>query len=255
MVPREEWTLETRRLGRRVLVYSSIESTNTRAATLANDPANDGIAILADEQTAGRGQHGRSWTCQPGVGVLLSVLMFPPPSLRRPVVLAAWAANSVCEVIAKVIGTQATIKWPNDVLIASRKVCGILIEQGRGTVVGIGLNVNQTKESLDAEGLPQAASLRLFTEKTLDCHQVARLLIQELDDQYDLLCQGNFAKVETDWRSHTGLLGKDVVVECYEGTYRGRLRELAWEGLQLEVPGKAPLRLVPEAVKHVTAAS
>ena len=82
--PREEWHLPVHRLGRRVLVYDRLDSTNRRAAQLAADPANDGVAVLAEEQTAGRGQHGRSWLAAPGASVLLSLLLFPPPPLRRP---------------------------------------------------------------------------------------------------------------------------------------------------------------------------
>jgi BirA family biotin operon repressor/biotin-[acetyl-CoA-carboxylase] ligase len=130
--PYDEWRLPTHRLGRRVLLYHKVDSTNTRAAALAGEPANDGLVLLADEQTAGRGQHGRIWTCAPGAGVLMSVLLFPAPQLRRPVILAAWAATSVCETIRHVTGLQARIKWPNDVLVRGRKVCGILIEQRTG---------------------------------------------------------------------------------------------------------------------------
>jgi len=132
MNPYDEWRLPTHRLGRHVLLYHKVDSTNTRAAALAGEPANDGLVLLADEQTAGRGQHGRIWTCAPGAGVLMSVLLFPPPQLRRPVILAAWAATSVCETIRHVTGLQARIKWPNDVLVRGRKVCGILIEQRTG---------------------------------------------------------------------------------------------------------------------------
>ena len=81
------------------------------------------------EQTAGRGQYGRVWTAPAGSSVLLSVLLFPPPALRRPTLLTAWAAVSVCETIQELANLSATIKWPNDVLINGRKVCGILIEQ------------------------------------------------------------------------------------------------------------------------------
>src|SRR5713101_3647282 len=111
---REEWSLETKRIGRRVLVFDQVDSTNTQAAALAQDLANDGVVLLAREQTAGRGQHGRSWFSEAGTSVLLSVLFFPPLNLRRPVILAAWAANSVCETIRQLLGLQAKIKWPND---------------------------------------------------------------------------------------------------------------------------------------------
>ena len=85
-----------------------------------------------------------SWLAAPGASVLLSVLLFPPPPLRRPSILTAWAAVAVCKIIQKLVGCAARIKWPNDILLGGRKVCGILIEQGRGTVAGIGLNVRQS---------------------------------------------------------------------------------------------------------------
>jgi BirA family biotin operon repressor/biotin-[acetyl-CoA-carboxylase] ligase len=152
MTPREEWRLDTLHLGRRVLVFHRLDSTNSRAALLAEDRANTGVAVLAEAQTSGRGQHGHTWLCQPGAGVLLSLLLFPPPALRRPAILTAWAAVSVCELVFQAAGLQARIKWPNDVLVRGRKVCGILIEQARGTVVGIGLNVNQSAEDFHDGG-------------------------------------------------------------------------------------------------------
>ncbi len=254
MIPREEWNLNTQRIGRRVLIFDRVDSTNTVAATLSGDVARDGLVVLADEQTAGRGQHGRSWLCQPGAGVLLSVLSFPPPAVRRPVILAAWAANAVCETIFQTIELEATIKWPNDVLIDGRKVCGILIEQGKGTVLGIGLNVNQTAASLTDAGLPQAASLSLYTQKSLDCRQVARVLIEKLDEEYDRLCKGDLATLELRWKQRTGLLGKEVLVECQEAThYSGLLKELAWEGLELQMANGDPLLVPPEAIKYIQA--
>src|SRR5438132_1004374 len=98
--PIDDWHLDTHLLGKRVLIYDRVESTNSLAATFTGDPGSDGLVILANEQTAGRGQHGRSWLSPPGAGIWLSVLLFPPPELRRSVLLAAWAANSVCETIA-----------------------------------------------------------------------------------------------------------------------------------------------------------
>ena len=141
----ETWTLPTRRLGQRVLVFESLESTNNQAARLAQTPDSEGLVVLAREQTAGRGQQGRRWLCPAGMGVLLSVVFSPPLALRRPALLTAWAAVAVSETIRETTGRQAQIKWPNDVLLEGHKVCGILIEQGQATVAGIGLNVNQSR--------------------------------------------------------------------------------------------------------------
>jgi BirA family biotin operon repressor/biotin-[acetyl-CoA-carboxylase] ligase len=128
MIPSEEWKLETRHIGQRVQVFQCLSSTNTHATLLADDPANHGRVILAWEQTAGRGQYCRTWQAPASKAVLMSVLLFPPPALRRPALLTAWAAVSVCETIRQATGLQGRIKWPNDVLIRDRKVGGILIE-------------------------------------------------------------------------------------------------------------------------------
>jgi BirA family biotin operon repressor/biotin-[acetyl-CoA-carboxylase] ligase len=251
LVPRDIWHLDTRRVGRRVLVFDRLDSTSDLAAGLAESADNDGVAVLADEQTRGRGQHGRTWTCPAGSGVLLSVLLFPPPELRRPALLTAWAAVSVCETILELTGLQARIKWPNDVLIRGRKVCGILIEQGRGTVAGIGLNVNQAAETFAEAGLTEAASLAVFTGQRRDCAAAARRLLHHLDEQYGALCAGDLSTLEACWKWRVGLLGREVVAECADGPHGGRLLELTWDVVELARPDGTGERLRPEAVRHL----
>jgi BirA family biotin operon repressor/biotin-[acetyl-CoA-carboxylase] ligase len=249
----DEWHLNTQRIGRRVLMFDRVNSTNTLAAELAADTANGGTVLLANEQTAGRGQRGNRWECPPGAGVLMSLHLFPPPELRRPPILTAWAAVAVCETIRHVTGRQARIKWPNDVLVGDRKVCGILIEQTRGTVAGIGLNVNQTAESLAEAGLPSAGSLCLFTNATLDRWDIARRLIESLDQAYDRLCRGDLGSLEAGWRERLDLQSRPIRVEGIEQTYLGRLRVLSWERLELELDNGETLELRPETVRHVEA--
>ncbi|HEY7308966.1 MAG TPA: biotin--[acetyl-CoA-carboxylase] ligase [Gemmataceae bacterium] len=273
--PREEWTLDTRRLGRRVLVFDRLDSTNNLAASLADDPANDGLAILANEQTAGRGQHGRTWLAAPGQSVLLSVLVSPPPELCRPAVLTAWAAVSVCMVVRETIGWPTRIKWPNDVLLDYRKVCGILIESVAGRraggispllsspqqgvetprspcfIVGIGLNVQQGAETFAAAGLPEATSLAQFATGPLDTHAVAAALIRQMDRDYDLLCRGDLATLEASWRQHLALLGKHVVAACHDATYHGRLMELSFSHIKLAQTAGPPLMRAPERIQHL----
>jgi BirA family biotin operon repressor/biotin-[acetyl-CoA-carboxylase] ligase len=257
--PSEDWQLDTRRLGRRVLVFDRLDSTSSHAGGLAGDPANDGLAVLAREQTAGRGQYGRVWECPPNAGVLLSVLVFPPAELRRPALVTGWAAVSVCECVRTLTGLQARIKWPNDVLVHGRKVCGILTEQvlrasgAGGIVVGIGLNVNQGAKTFAAAGLTEAASLAVFTGVERSSDEVARGLLAHLDEEYDRLCQGDLATLEACWKWRVGLLGKRVIAECAGGSHRGRLVELGWDGVHLEMPGGELLCLTPESVRHLKA--
>src|SRR5262249_45838430 len=202
-------------------------STNNIAAELANDPANAGTAVLAGEQTAGRGQFGRSWHSPPGLGVWLSVLLAPPPYLRRPVLLTAWAAVAVADTAREITGRTTRIKWPNDVLLTGRKVCGILIEQTQGTVVGIGLNVNQTADQFADAGLPDATSLAAASGQTYDRDVVAGRLLDHLDAGYDVLLHGDVGLLEAVWREQLDLIGDWVSIELADGTrHRGRLRVL-----------------------------
>lgn len=272
--PREEWSLDTRRLGRRVLVFDRLDSTNNVAANLADDAANDGIAILADEQTAGRGQYGRTWLAAPGQSVLLSLVAAPPPELCRPVVLTAWAAVAVCATIQQILGEPTRIKWPNDVFLHERKVCGILIEliagrragcvsplsgieQGADAprsprfIVGIGLNVQQSAETFASAGLPEATSLAQWTARPLDTHTIAADLIRQLDRDYDALCRGDLNTLETHWRERLGLLGKHVVAECHDATHRGRLIELSFRAVEMGRSDEPSLVLSPERIRHL----
>jgi BirA family transcriptional regulator, biotin operon repressor / biotin---[acetyl-CoA-carboxylase] ligase len=278
MNPSEEWQLDTRHIGQRVQVFQSLASTNSHAALLADDASNHGRVVLASEQTAGRGQQCRAWHAPADKAVLMSVVLFPPPPLRRPALLTAWAAVSVCETIRQAIELEARIKWPNDVLIRGRKVCGILIEskvqasrtgplKNSGTleslalspnesadlavVVGIGLNVNQTAEDFRQADLPHAGSLALFTQRPLDCPTIARLLVDHLDEEYDLLARGDLNPLVTSWNAYIGLLGKLVAIESSDGRHWGRLRELTLDGLDLDQGRGQSLNLAPEAIRHL----
>src|SRR5262245_43646258 len=240
------------------------DSTNTRAAEFAHDPANAGTVVTADLQVRGRGQHGRVWVSPPGVSALLSALVFPPPELRRPAILTAWAGVVVGETVLQVTGQQSKIKWPNDVLLRGKKVCGILIECGvmpfRGEptasdphfVVGIGLNVHPSADDFARQSLPDATSLSLAVGRKLDVKEVSGLLIRNLDAEYDRLLGSELAALEACWKWRVGLLGRPVTAELMDATeVRGRLVEMGFAGLDVERPDGTALRLVPEEVRHL----
>jgi BirA family transcriptional regulator, biotin operon repressor / biotin---[acetyl-CoA-carboxylase] ligase len=135
-----------------------VDSTNELARGLAGAGAPHGTLVTAREQTAGRGRQGRAWTAPPGQALLCSLVVREPPRLLP---LAAGAA------VAATVGTQARLKWPNDVLLDGRKVAGILVEarpQQRWAVVGIGVNVAVRVEQLPAALRERAGTLGLGTE-------------------------------------------------------------------------------------------
>jgi len=244
------WELPHTHIGRRVYHFAQLPSTSDFAASLAADSENAGVVILADEQTSGRGQYGRRWVSPPGSSVLMSVLLFPPAELRRPAILTAWAANSVCETIFQITGQQGNIKWPNDVLLQGRKVSGVLIEQGRAVVAGIGLNVNQRAAEFAAADLPLAGSLAAASGRSFDMQEVARLLIESLDCEFGRLITGDLATLEAGWQSRLRLLGHNVAIEDMEGRrHRGQLLECSFAGLELQREDGVRLRFVPERVR------
>jgi BirA family biotin operon repressor/biotin-[acetyl-CoA-carboxylase] ligase len=241
-------------IGCRLLSFSTTTSTNAVAARYASDRANHGLVIIADEQTAGRGQYSRTWSAPPGSSVLMSVLLFPPPALRRAAILTAWAAVSVCETILALADVGAAIKWPNDVLIDDKKVCGILSEGGQQyVIVGIGLNVNQSADDFERLELPAATSLSIAAERLFEVQAVAERLIGDLNSRFQRLTGGDMTGLETDWQNRLGLLGQRVTVETLEGyRLRGRLRRLDFAAVELEKGIGDATTIAPEAIRHIT---
>lgn len=250
-------------IGSRVFRFDEIDSTNDRALQYAGDAEMDGAAFHALSQTAGRGQYDRVWQAPPGSSALLSILLFPPPDLRRPVLLTAMAAVAVGETILQLAGKQARIKWPNDLLIEGKKICGILIESrvpprpdpGKelAIVCGIGLNLNQTAEDLVNAGLPDATSLRLISGgSTFDADAVVAALLGRIDEEYQRLLDGDFTTLEACWKWRIGLIGKPVTGDCMDGSkITGRLRDMHFDAIEI-LDGVGSLRsLKPEAIRHI----
>src|SRR5690348_5141184 len=130
----------------RVLRYESLPSTNTEVARLAAEGAEEGVAVVADEQTAGRGRLQRAWSSPKGAGLYSSILLRPTLALDRWPLITFVAALATGDALLEASRVETDIKWPNDLLAADRKICGILAEAietpaGRAVVVGIGINL------------------------------------------------------------------------------------------------------------------
>jgi BirA family biotin operon repressor/biotin-[acetyl-CoA-carboxylase] ligase len=251
MFPARTLTFPTAHVGRRVDLFAELPSTND----LLPPDAESGTVVVADHQTAGRGQYGRTWLTRPGEALLMSVFLDPPAAVRRPVVLTAWAAVGVAEAIAELTGLQAAIKWPNDLLVSGKKVCGILIEQRAMVAVGVGLNLNQTAEQFAERGLPDATSFQMLTGRTFDRDAVLGVVLAKLDAEYSRLANGSPAILEGGWRWRLGLLGKAVTAELFDGTaVSGRVRQLGFDGVELESDDGVFRVLKPEAIRGLKAA-
>ena len=252
MRPPETLSVPTTQIGAAgTLIYDSLESTNDFITRWATDETHHGLVILAREQTAGKGQHGRKWSAPRDTSVLLSTLVFPPKHFRRPVQLTAWASLSVCRTIEQLVGASATIKWPNDVIIHGKNIAGILVEQRQGIIVGIGLNVSQNQAFFDEAELPDATSLRLIKDTGADFLVVARTLIAQLDSTYRQFLQGEWQAVEPEWCERFRLRDREVVVEQMEKSTQGKLTKLSFNELEIELATGERYRIAPELVKQL----
>jgi BirA family biotin operon repressor/biotin-[acetyl-CoA-carboxylase] ligase len=197
--------------------YSFVPSCSSTQDLLGpGDP--EGAVVATDEQTAGRGRLGRVWSAPPGTAILCSVLLRPPPGRRLPE-LSLVAGVAVADAVEEANGLAAQIKWPNDVLVNRKKVAGILAEGREGAVVvGIGLNVNQTRDELPPRVSPSAASLRTVDGVERDRAPLLARLLARLEHQYDLWREGGLDALYIDLGSRDFLRGRRVAVNGTTGT-------------------------------------
>lgn len=189
-----------------VQIVDSLDSTQ---AVLVSEGGEDGRVLIADHQTSGRGRQGRSWTAPPGTALLMSVLVRGLPAHRAP--MSGLAASLA---VARCLEGSA-IKWPNDVLVDGRKICGVLGELAPGggyVVIGMGVNVHQTADQLPPD---VAATSLALCGRTRRRDDLAADILRQLDG---LLGAGDWMG---EYRSRCGTIGERVVVQTPSGPLKG----------------------------------
>lgn len=203
--------------GRDIRWHASIGSTMHEAAELAAAGAESGTVIGAEEQTAGQGRFGRRWHSESGAGLYFTVILrFPFTVADTPLVTLALGL-AVREAILDTTGVACDLRWPNDLLVADRKVAGILTHMEAGAVVaGIGINVNQTDLPDDIAAI--ATSLRLLTGRPQSREQLLIRVLPKIDEWCALLAREGrepILRVFTEASSY--VTGRRVRVEITEG--------------------------------------
>jgi BirA family biotin operon repressor/biotin-[acetyl-CoA-carboxylase] ligase len=207
-------------------------STQDAARELAERGVAEGAVVVAEVQEAGRGRLGRSWHSAAG-GIYATVVLRPPPRALRALSLAASVA--VARVLG-LLGLDAKVKWPNDVQVSGRKVCGVLVEAAAEpggaayALVGIGLNVNN---ELPPELAGAAATLRGLLGKPVPRLPLLLKLLEELDDVYARVREGRWSEVLREWRGRSSTLGRVVRVETPEGAFTGLAVDVSEDGALL----------------------
>lgn len=213
--------LKTRFVGQRVLYYPSLTSTMEVARQEALQGAAEGTVILAEEQTAGKGRIKRTWL-SPGGNIALSVILYP--SLAHLPSMIMLASLAVAHAIETATGLKPQIKWPNDILIQGRKVCGILLEsdvQGSAVnYISIGIGINVTLSPADFPEIQDiATSLSAELGRDVSRLAVLRCLLVEIEKLYLTLSAGG--SIYEEWRASLVTLGKKVRATTGDAVYEG----------------------------------
>lgn len=224
--------LKTRIVGKSILCYEELDSTNSTAYGLAEKGASDGTCLIAEHQRGGKGRLGRSWSSPRAQNILMSVVLRPRiTALDAPRVTLA-AAVCVARAVEQETGLRPRIKWPNDLLLAERKLCGILTEMHAETdrvsfiIVGIGLNVNSDPADLPAG----STSLAAATGAGLRRAPLVRAILTELDTAYQNIKDGAFEGIATAWEDYSGTTGQRVIAHLPGRTIQGAAQGIDSDG-------------------------
>ena len=230
-----ERNLLTKRVGRNVICFDEVDSTNDVAISSARQAGADGLAVLSRSQRAGRGRHGHHWISPAGANVLMSVLLVDASLPHEPLTIAGGLA--VAEGITDATGVSCDLKWPNDVLLEGAKVSGVLVEvrqvqRRRCLVVGIGINVNAAPPEGGTARPATCLAQRLGHQ--VECIEVAQAVLRRLDAWVAAIGQGQLGQLRQRWMARCGMINERVTILRNGQRHCGRVLDVdPLEGLLL----------------------
>jgi BirA family biotin operon repressor/biotin-[acetyl-CoA-carboxylase] ligase len=229
--------LKNKIFGKEVISYKKVDSTNDIAYQLAEKGVKEGTVILAEEQSKGKGRHGRQWASPPKGGIYMSCILRPemaPNEIPRITLLAAVAA---AKAIRATTSLDVTIKWPNDIMLDGKKICGILTEMKAEqdiavfVILGIGINVNTA-----ARALPKgSASLKDELQRRGIKGKVSRVeivkkILEALEELYNISKRKGFESAIEEWKGLSDMLGSRVKVTLPNRSFEGLAHDINPDG-------------------------
>ncbi len=232
--------LKTAWLGRTLYAADSVDSTNNQIKRLAENGAPHGTVVIADEQTCGKGRRGRTWVTPKRAAIALSKLLRPAMDPERASMLTLVEGLSVAQAIRSLYGLEALIKWPNDVVLSGKKVCGILTEMSAEVdyisyiVIGIGINTNLDR--FPQELADRATSLQLELGRPVRRAPLVAAILSAFEGNYEKFCRTwNLQELLDDYQDI--LVNRDAAVQVEDArkTFTGIARGIdSWGRLLVE---------------------
>lgn len=224
--------LNTKTIGKKIVYYDSITSTNTKCYELAEKKYPQGTLVISESQTKGKGRLSRSWVSPKHKGIYFSILLKPSILPVHVPKITLLSAVSVVSAIRKLTKLPALIRWPNDVLINKNKVCGILTEMNAESdrvnflILGIGINVN-TKRSELPKG---ATSLSEEGAKDITRVELLKNILSELESHYNLFQKEGFGPIIQEWQNLSAILGSRVKIVSHNEKIEGQAAGVDTDG-------------------------
>jgi BirA family biotin operon repressor/biotin-[acetyl-CoA-carboxylase] ligase len=238
--------LNTKVIGKKIYYFKTIDSTNIYAKKLVKNGIEQGTIVVSDIQNSGRGRKNRSWSSPKG-GLWFSVILYPniPPQKAMLVTMASSVA--VAQGIIETTGLTPMIKWPNDLLINNKKVCGILTELDAEmdkinySIVGIGINVNN---EVDDSLKDVATSLYKLTKANISRVKLLRSIIKNLDKNYSKLIDKDYSSIRENWISCSDIIGRRVQISDEKSVVDGLVTDVDENGCLILNTSKETVRVV-----------
>ncbi|WP_081954402.1 biotin--[acetyl-CoA-carboxylase] ligase [Neobacillus niacini] len=229
--------LKTKFIGKNVHYEESVESTQKIAHRLAYDNAPEGTVIIAEEQLSGRGRMDRKWHSPKYTGIWMSIILRPNISLPKAPQLTLLAAVAIVQAIEDLTGLLPEIKWPNDILIKGKKVTGILTEleaeadRINSIIIGIGMNVNQTKEDFPSELQGIATSILLEKGERVSRADLIKGIFMNLEKLYLLYLEEGFLPIKLLWEGYAISIGRKITARTLSNSIIGKAQGITDDGV------------------------
>jgi len=237
-------------IGRDVHFLDEIDSTNAYAFKLAVNGAPEGTVVVADRQTKGRGRLDRTWESPPNCNIYTSLILRPAVEITRAPQITLLAGAAVAGALAVVCPERVTLKWPNDVQILGKKVCGILTEM-RSTVsgidfvvVGIGINVNMSLAEISPDVREIATSLKEMTGSPLSRLDVLAGLLTVFEKLYTVFLSEGFSPIRSQWLKYFDMTGKQISVTFKDEVQTGKVAGIDDDGTLLIIDAGGTVRRI-----------
>lgn len=211
-------------------------STQDYAAKRFRKEGRGGLFVITNHQTSGRGREKREWKDVPGSSLMFSLTLHPGHAPSNLHLLTITAALAVCNGLRSLLDIEPEVKWPNDVLINGKKVCGILSEMidsesgEKGIIMGIGINVNQKKEDLPETNNAPAGSVRMIVGKPVQRLLLLSSIMKSFEDLYFLYQKGDHEEIIRLWKNNSSMLGRHVSLRTGDREVHGTVTGLEDSG-------------------------